>query len=145
MDTKKLDRLKKSKPFRVFDFAILAVVVLVIVLSYVLLFKQSGVTVDIWVHGKKSSYSLNTDAVLLVGDEGVVYKKSADLTKSKGHSYHLEVVIRDGKVWVSEADCPDQICVKSGKIAKAHRTIACIPNNISISITDEKSDLDVIV
>ena len=41
------------------------------------------------------------------------------------------VTIRDGKVAVTHADCPDQICVKRGWCSGG-REIVCLPNRLVI-------------
>lgn len=45
-----------------------------------------------------------------------------------------EVVIRGGKVSVSNASCPDQLCVHQGKISKKGETIVCLPHKLVIEI-----------
>lgn len=53
------------------------------------------------------------------------------------------VVIEDGYVYMKEANCPDKICIKQGKINKKGQTITCLPNKITVSI-DSNDDIDVI-
>ena len=51
--------------------------------------------------------------------------------------------ICDGKAEISEASCPDQICVKHHKIHYTNETIVCLPNKLVIEITGgEVSDID---
>ena len=47
---------------------------------------------------------------------------------------HNTAVIKDGKVYMSEADCKNQICVKTGKISKRGECIVCLPNRVIIEI-----------
>ncbi len=44
------------------------------------------------------------------------------------------VSIIDGKAYVSEADCPDEICVKTGGISRAGETIVCLPHRVVVEI-----------
>lgn len=44
------------------------------------------------------------------------------------------VSIIDGKAYVSEADCPDKICVKTGGISRAGETIVCLPHRVVVEI-----------
>ena len=46
----------------------------------------------------------------------------------------LTVVVEDGSIHVEDADCPDKICEKTGKISKAGETIICLPNKVIIKI-----------
>ena len=45
-----------------------------------------------------------------------------------------EIQIDSGIVYVNEANCPDQVCKKSGKISKVGDVIACLPHKILIEI-----------
>ena len=44
------------------------------------------------------------------------------------------LVIQGGAAWVSEADCPDQICKKHGAIRWKGQSIVCLPHRLVISI-----------
>lgn len=56
------------------------------------------------------------------------------------------LVIRDGEAAVVEADCPDLLCVRQGKIRYRGQTIICLPNRLSVTIEGgEESGLDAVV
>ncbi len=38
------------------------------------------------------------------------------------------LVIEDGRVYVSEASCPDKLCMNQGKIGQSGEMIVCLPN-----------------
>ena len=66
------------------------------------------------------------------------------------HGYNTLLVTTEG-ISVSDADCPDQICVRSKPIKKENRVIACLPNKMVIKIvgeeqssTDDDGDIDFI-
>ncbi|MCI5622445.1 NusG domain II-containing protein [Anaerostipes sp.] len=42
--------------------------------------------------------------------------------------------IKDGKVIMKEADCPDQICRKHKAIDKSGETIVCLPHKVVIEV-----------
>ena len=44
------------------------------------------------------------------------------------------LVIRDGTVEVTEADCPDQVCVREGKIRWRGQTIVCLPHRLVVTV-----------
>lgn len=48
---------------------------------------------------------------------------------------HNTIEIKDGEIFVSEAGCPDQICVKTGKL-KGDMPIVCLPNRLVIRFAD---------
>ncbi len=46
------------------------------------------------------------------------------------------VEVRSGQVFVTSADCPDQICVKHEE-ARPGSPIVCLPNRLVVSLTEE--------
>ena len=50
------------------------------------------------------------------------------------------LVIADHCAWFSEADCPDQICVKSGKKSDMNETIVCLPHRVVAEIVGDEED-----
>lgn len=67
-----------------------------------------------------------------------------DLTFEKQYEYDGQlntVSIADGKVSVSSANCPDQLCVKSGNISKVGESLICLPHQFTVEIiSDKKSE-----
>lgn len=52
----------------------------------------------------------------------------------------VEIVIRNGKVAVSRANCPHGICMKTGAVNAPHAQIICAPNHILVTITSSAPD-----
>ena len=53
------------------------------------------------------------------------------------------VTVQNGRVAVSEADCPDQICVHHRAIAQNGESIVCLPNKVIVTVQSgdkEKTD-----
>ena len=44
------------------------------------------------------------------------------------------VNVKDGKIAIIEADCPDKVCVKTGAISNMGEIIACVPHKLVILI-----------
>lgn len=44
------------------------------------------------------------------------------------------LVIKDGEAYMKWADCPDGLCVKSGKIKSEGEDIICLPNRVIVSV-----------
>jgi hypothetical protein len=44
------------------------------------------------------------------------------------------IIIQGSEVFASEADCPDALCVKTGKISRAGETIVCLPHRVVVEI-----------
>lgn len=65
------------------------------------------------------------------------------------HSFTLEdgsgtntVQVERGRIRVSAADCPDQVCVKQGWISGGAVPIICLPHRLTIEIVDGGGNLD---
>ena len=52
------------------------------------------------------------------------------------------LVISGGKAYISEADCPDGLCVSQGKISRTGQTVVCLPNRVMLRIVGAE-DADV--
>lgn len=76
--------------------------------------------VSISVHGKEyGEYFLDEDQEIKIGDTNVCK-------------------IEDGMCKMTEANCPNQVCVNSGSIQNRGECIVCLPNGIIITIEKEK-------
>lgn len=67
-------------------------------------------------------------------DEDTVYeiKKDDKITN--------KVVISNGKVDMTFADCRDQICVNHKEISKTNESIICLPNKVIVTVIDNNKD-----
>lgn len=59
------------------------------------------------------------------------------VTTEKGS---LSLTLREGAVWVTHADCPDAVCVRTGRISKKGESIVCAP--LGVCVTVEGGTLD---
>ena len=50
------------------------------------------------------------------------------------------LVIQDGQAWLSEANCPDLLCVKQGKIHYTGQVITCLPNRLTVTVEGGESN-----
>ena len=57
------------------------------------------------------------------------------LSGVNGGSNHLHIA--DGQAWLSEASCPDKVCVHMGKISREGQSIICLPNQVVVEIAEE--------
>ena len=79
-------------------------------------------------------------------------KKTAEYPLKKDATYELSgshlgtntLVIRSGKAYISEANCPDKQCMKQGKISRTGEMLVCLPNRVVVKIVDRKNDEPVI-
>ncbi len=52
------------------------------------------------------------------------------------------LVIKNGKASVTEANCPDGICVNHKSVSRSGESIICLPHKFVVTVTDEKSTDD---
>ena len=79
------------------------------------------------------------------GRETARYPLSEDRTvRIEGAAGYNILVIEGGEVWLSEADCPNLLCVKTGKIRYAGQSIVCLPHKLAVRIGGGASGLDAV-
>lgn len=124
------ERLFKTKDLYLFGMIIVAGILAVFIYNF--LYSGEGTRVVISVDGvDTATYSLLESRELVVpGYDGLT----------------CTVVIRDGAVSVSHADCPDKICVAHHEIAGAGECIVCLPSRIIARVEgDTPAELDAVV
>ena len=94
-------------------------------------------------------YNKSGNSVLVEQRDEVIgtYPLSQDTTipiKYRGDTVN-EIVIEDGVCYMKEAECPDHLCIKQGKIDKVGQTIVCLPNRVVVTVVGEEGDYDSIV
>ena len=47
------------------------------------------------------------------------------------------LTIRNGSAAVTEADCPDKVCVDQGRVHYTGQCITCLPNKLTVTIEGE--------
>ncbi len=53
------------------------------------------------------------------------------------------ISVHDGKIYVSDADCPDCSCVKQGGINKKGDKIVCLPHKLIVEVdSEDNTELD---
>jgi len=100
--------------------------------------------------------SLIVFAALAGGHKGktVVFRKDGEIvaempldksaTYEVSGTYHNVFVIENGALRVSQTDCPNKECQKTGAVSASGASIVCVPNHVSASITGEGEVIDAI-
>ena len=75
--------------------------------------------------------------------------KVAEYSLSKNGTYPLNggtniLVIENGKAYLTDANCPDKLCVHQGKISRTGETITCLPNKLTVTVFGAEESLDLI-
>lgn len=108
--------------------AILLVTAILLFAAFNIFASKKGENVEIFVDGSLyKKVSLSQDEIITI-------------TGSSGGTNVL--VIKDLKVYMKEADCPDKVCVHQGSISRSNETIVCLPNRIVVKITGKADSPD---
>lgn len=51
-----------------------------------------------------------------------------------GDGEYNRIVVKDGTVFISEASCPDKICVHTGKVNREGDSIVCLPHRLVVRV-----------
>lgn len=90
----------------------------------------------------------NAKAVVLIdGEEYRSFPLDTDVVERielPDGSYNV-LVIEEGKADVTEASCPDGVCVNHRAVSKQNQSITCLPNKLVVEIRNgEEADVDAI-
>ena len=125
---------QKKRKFR--NDGILAAVIIIIavaVLLFMKLTREQGNSVVVKIDGVETyRYSLS---------------ESVELEVKTGDGNYNVVVIKDGKVSVVDADCPDGICEEYRPISYVGETIVCLPHKMVVEVVSDSADtgLDAVI
>ena len=94
----------------------------------------SGATVSITVGGEVyKTLPLDSDAVI-------------EVVTGENGEYVNTVTVKDGRVFVSYANCPDGICEDHRPIKYRGESIACLPHRLAVTVEGgEEGDVDITV
>ena len=124
------DQRKKAAPKRGDLYLIVGCLLAALVCCCLwFLLRQDGSAVIVEQNGRETArYALSEDRTVRIEGEG---------------GYNL-LVIAGGEVYLSEADCPTQLCMKTGKIRYAGQSIVCLPHKVAVRIVGGASALDAV-
>ena len=55
------------------------------------------------------------------------------------------LVIENGEAWISEANCPDKLCMGFGKISRNGEIIVCLPTRLIVAVEcGEEAEVDAV-
>jgi len=115
------------------DLLLIVAIVFISLAAFAFMFlsRKEGSKLIVYVGGKEhATFSLDEDVEYTVKQENGAYNT---------------FIIKDGKVDMIAASCPDKLCVKDRSIHYSNDTIVCLPNNVVLQIVGgEEGDVDII-
>lgn len=110
--------------FKKGDIIIFVLLVVVIVVAIVFATRPHSATVaEVYIDGRLA-YSLDLS-------------KNADIELLDGR---MTICVEDGKVFVKDSDCKEQLCAHSAPISGEGGMIVCLPNKVVIKVATEEVD-----
>ena len=77
------------------------------------------------------------------GAQAAVYSLSVDGEYPLNGGTNI-LVIENGEAYLIYADCPDKVCVNTGKIKYEGQTIVCLPNKLSVTVRGTDGGVDIV-
>lgn len=97
--------------------------------------------------GLRNSFAEKTNTVEIIQDGNIIYTLDLDESEDEliqvdfqGHKNIIQ--IKDKKISIIEADCPDKICVNMGILKSAFTPIVCLPNHLVIQYVNDDEKID---
>ena len=66
--------------------------------------------------------------------------KDTELFLNDGNGGSNTITVQNGHISVTEANCPDLVCVRTGAISQTGEVIACLPHKLIITISSDQTD-----
>ena len=114
---------------------------IIAVLVLVLVAVVSFVCIRLFAEGKGRSVKVYVDSKL---------SKTFDLGSDReyfietNYGYNL-LIIKNNRVRILDADCPNKICVDKGYISKNGESIICLPHHVVVTVeSDEEKTVDAV-
>lgn len=92
----------------------------------------------IWYHSPGGTAEVSIDGKIY---QTVSLSEDITITLPTENGYNI-LTIQDGFADITEADCPDKLCVKQKKIHRTGETLVCLPHKLVVKITDSTEDTD---
>lgn len=118
-----MERKKGIKPLKPLDFAVAAVFLCAIVISFASIKRSSGGQqyLVITAPGAQYVYSLQEDGEYQIsGKAGIT-----------------TVCVQEGKAFFKDSPCPNKTCVKAAPVSRTGEWSACLPNEVFLRIEDK--------
>lgn len=115
-DPTSMDKILPSKKPTALDLVVTCLVVALALLSALFTFRSNTSQIEVITESEHLTFDLDKDQTIAL--------------TSGGYSYTL--VIKDGSAEITEADCPDGTCARTGAIGKRGGSIVCVPGGLLI-------------
>ena len=124
MSSEKVKNIFKTL-FKKGDLILIFILILAVALTVYLSHTNNANDVCIYINGTlKYTYAITSDVKIDLNKDGI----------------DMQIVIKDGKVYVEHSDCKEQLCVHQTPITKDGGSIVCLPNRVVIRVENREID-----
>lgn len=113
------------------------------VIGAILVMALGGIGLNMTLHataGERAAKIYKDGRLIRVIDLRPGYREEVRLG---GAEHYNLIVAENGRVRVAAADCPDQICVRTGWVSLVSQQIVCLPYRVVIRIVSSRpADID---
>ena len=102
-------------------------ILLAVVTVFLVIYERTGTRAD-------------AGACVRVTVDGSVYGEEQEIPIVQDGVTTNVLTIRDGRADMTEADCPDKLCVHQKAISKNHEMIVCLPNKVVVEVTGSEEN-----
>ena len=82
-------------------------------------------------------------AVITADGETVTEIRLTDNAEEEIKINDTVIKINEKSVFFAESNCPDKVCIRTGKLDSHGDSSACVPNTVSVYIKGEKTEDDI--
>ncbi len=110
--------------------------------TWVIVIALAAALLALWAY--RSAATRGTGQVVQIVQDGTVLRE-IDLSRvTEEYRFTVEwpggghntILVQPGRICVSEADCPDKICVNRGWLAEGSLPIVCAPHRLVVTFKD---------
>lgn len=104
---------------------------------------MAAACVAVWIVQRNVKYDNSVVKIWVNGEIVKVIPLNEDIefTVECESGYNV-ITVKDGAVCVSDADCPDKVCVSTGAISGGAIPIVCLPHRLEVLVVGENSEFD---
>lgn len=108
-------------------------------------------TIGIYGYQKFSPNGAGTTAVITQNGKAIYtieldkVKESYDFTIENEQGQYNTIYVEPGSIKISDANCPDKLCVQTGTLSKINDISVCLPHGLFVEIKDGvESEIDLL-
>ena len=100
----------------------------------------------VWLAARALMAKTGVEALVTTPDGSFTLPLDTDATRiiEGRDGCRVTLLVRDGGICFGEADCPDRLCVRSGRLTRAGDAAACVPAGVMVRVLGE-AEVDAVV